>query len=218
MRQLMDRDLVKIAGRSEELGRPYLYATTRRFLQLFGLRSLEDLPRADQLRKQISTPNSDRQSSDTTEIRSPTASTDRDRPDRNRPESISLDRNEEETDVTATIRAELSPEELRKPRLRGVPVVLPRASDEDEDFAEEDEEEDDEFDDLDDDEEEDDFDDEEDDEEDFDDVDDEEEDFEDDEWEEVDDEDEEFEDDEEDDDWDDDEDDEEEEEEAEDWE
>jgi hypothetical protein len=35
LRQLMDRDLVRIAGRSEELGRPYLYSTTKRFLELW---------------------------------------------------------------------------------------------------------------------------------------------------------------------------------------
>jgi segregation and condensation protein B len=50
LRQLMERDLVRIGGRSEELGRPYLYTTTKRFLQQFGLRSLEDLPRAEILR------------------------------------------------------------------------------------------------------------------------------------------------------------------------
>ena len=50
LRQLMDRDLVRISGRSEELGRPFLYATTKRFLQLFGLSSLEELPRRDELR------------------------------------------------------------------------------------------------------------------------------------------------------------------------
>jgi len=44
IRQLMERDLVRIAGRSEELGRPYLYATTRAFLGLFGLGSIDDLP------------------------------------------------------------------------------------------------------------------------------------------------------------------------------
>ncbi len=44
LRQLMERDLVRIAGRSEELGRPYLYGTTKRFLQLFGLASIEALP------------------------------------------------------------------------------------------------------------------------------------------------------------------------------
>ena len=44
LRQLMERDMVKIAGRSEDLGRPYLYTTTRKFLQAFGLTSLEELP------------------------------------------------------------------------------------------------------------------------------------------------------------------------------
>ena len=47
LRQLMERDLVRIVGRSEELGRPLLYATSSRFLQVFGLRHLEDLPPCD---------------------------------------------------------------------------------------------------------------------------------------------------------------------------
>ncbi len=51
LRQLMQRDLIKISGRSEELGRPYLYGTTKRFLQLFGLRSLDRLPRSDWVRQ-----------------------------------------------------------------------------------------------------------------------------------------------------------------------
>jgi segregation and condensation protein B len=50
LRQLMDRDLVRIAGRGQELGRPYLYATTKRFLELFGLNQIDDLPRASELR------------------------------------------------------------------------------------------------------------------------------------------------------------------------
>jgi segregation and condensation protein B len=50
LRQLMERGLVRTAGRAHELGRPYLYSTTRRFLQVFGLRHLDDLPRAEQLR------------------------------------------------------------------------------------------------------------------------------------------------------------------------
>ncbi len=45
LKQLMELDLVRISGRSEELGRPYLYGTTRRFLQMFGLRSADRLPR-----------------------------------------------------------------------------------------------------------------------------------------------------------------------------
>jgi segregation and condensation protein B len=193
VRQLLERDLVRIAGRSDELGRPYLYATTRRFLQLFGLRSLDDLPRAEQLRKTLSAQNSINQLSDTTNIQIPTDSP---------------DRNEEDFEVTDTIRAELSPEELRKTRPGGVPGALPRASDDeeidDDEIDDEDEDEDD-FDDLDDEEEDFDVVDEDDDEE-FDEVDDEEG-FEDEEWEEVDDEDDDLDDDDEDDDWDDDEDD-----------
>jgi segregation and condensation protein B len=51
LRQLMQRDLVRIAGRLEDLGRPYLYGTTRKFLQVFGLQSLEYLPRAQKIRE-----------------------------------------------------------------------------------------------------------------------------------------------------------------------
>ena len=51
LRQLMDRDLVRISGRSEDLGRPYLYSTTRLFLQMFGLKNLDELPRADIFRR-----------------------------------------------------------------------------------------------------------------------------------------------------------------------
>ncbi len=47
LRQLMERDLIRIAGRSEELGRPYLYGTTKRFLQVFGLSNVDALPPID---------------------------------------------------------------------------------------------------------------------------------------------------------------------------
>jgi segregation and condensation protein B len=47
LRQLIERGLVRIFGRSEELGRPLLYATTARFLQVFGLRHIEDLPKGE---------------------------------------------------------------------------------------------------------------------------------------------------------------------------
>ena len=49
LRQLIERDLLRIVGRSEELGKPLLYGTTKRFLQLFGLKSLKDLPPIDGL-------------------------------------------------------------------------------------------------------------------------------------------------------------------------
>ncbi len=51
LRQLLDRDLLRIVGRSEELGRPLRYGTTKRFLENFGLCSLGELPYADQLRR-----------------------------------------------------------------------------------------------------------------------------------------------------------------------
>jgi segregation and condensation protein B len=49
LRQLLDKKLVRVAGREETLGRPQLYATTPKFLQVFGLRSLRDLPEAEGL-------------------------------------------------------------------------------------------------------------------------------------------------------------------------
>lgn len=54
LRQLLEQDLIRIGGRGKDLGRPYLYVTTRKFLQLFGMRSLEQLPRADQWRRHAS--------------------------------------------------------------------------------------------------------------------------------------------------------------------
>ena len=50
LKQLMERNLVRIAGNEETLGRPFLYGTTRLFLELFGLQSLESLPMAERLR------------------------------------------------------------------------------------------------------------------------------------------------------------------------
>lgn len=49
LRQLMERDLVAIGGRAEDLGRPNVYVTTRRFLAAFGLARLEDLPPIESL-------------------------------------------------------------------------------------------------------------------------------------------------------------------------
>jgi segregation and condensation protein B len=44
LRQLLERDFVAVGGRIEELGRPNVYVTTRRFLRAFGLARIEDLP------------------------------------------------------------------------------------------------------------------------------------------------------------------------------
>ena len=51
MQTLLDRGLVKIAGRAEVAGRPLLYATTQYFLDHFGLRRLDELPNAAELRR-----------------------------------------------------------------------------------------------------------------------------------------------------------------------
>jgi len=51
VRGLMYKGLVKIVGRAEVLGRPMLYGTTRKFLEVFGLNSLKDLPRVEELKK-----------------------------------------------------------------------------------------------------------------------------------------------------------------------
>lgn len=44
LRTLLERRLITIAGRAEELGRPMLYATSKHFLEVFGLSSIKDLP------------------------------------------------------------------------------------------------------------------------------------------------------------------------------
>jgi segregation and condensation protein B len=49
IRSLMEKHLVKIAGRAEEPGRPILYGTTKRFLELFGLNTVKDLPQPESL-------------------------------------------------------------------------------------------------------------------------------------------------------------------------
>ena len=194
LRQLMERDLVRIRGRSEELGRPYLYGTTKRFLQLFGLKSLDFLPKVADLRGGHEGEGAQLQMGAHEGVSQQVGSAERDR------------EKEEESEVTATLFPGLSSDELSKRRLAHSPLMVPRCSDEEEDDFEEDEE----------------LDDEEYDEDEYDeDFEDEDEDFED-EWEEVEDEDEEEEDeDDEEDDWEDEEDDEEDEEEEEgegDWE
>jgi segregation and condensation protein B len=51
LQTLLERGLVKISGRAEVPGRPLLYETTEFFLEHFGLRDLDELPNAEELRK-----------------------------------------------------------------------------------------------------------------------------------------------------------------------
>ena len=51
LQTLMERGLVKIAGRADVPGRPLLYETTQFFLEHFGLRNLEELPNSEELKR-----------------------------------------------------------------------------------------------------------------------------------------------------------------------
>ena len=51
VQQLIDRGLMKIEGRADLPGRPLLYGTTETFLDHFGVRSLDDMPNASELRR-----------------------------------------------------------------------------------------------------------------------------------------------------------------------
>ncbi|QDT40442.1 Segregation and condensation protein B [Gimesia alba] len=50
LKQLMERGLVRIGGKDDSLGRPFLYESTRKFLEIFGLKNLDDLPMGETLR------------------------------------------------------------------------------------------------------------------------------------------------------------------------
>jgi segregation and condensation protein B len=51
IRSLCYKGLIKIVGRAEVLGRPMLYGTTKKFLEVFGLNTLKDLPKIEELKK-----------------------------------------------------------------------------------------------------------------------------------------------------------------------
>lgn len=51
LRNLVELQLVKVVARSELPGRPWMFGTTQRFLEHFGLRSLEDMPGMDELKR-----------------------------------------------------------------------------------------------------------------------------------------------------------------------
>lgn len=49
LNRLRELGLIKIVGRAEDVGRPMLYGTTRKFLEVFGLASLDELPEVEEL-------------------------------------------------------------------------------------------------------------------------------------------------------------------------
>ena len=46
---LIERQLIKTVGRKQVVGRPFMYATTREFLERFGLNDLTDLPKVEEM-------------------------------------------------------------------------------------------------------------------------------------------------------------------------
>ena len=67
LRNLMEKRLVKITGRSEELGNPLLYGTTQDFLDYFGLGSISELPRSSELGRKSGKKSASPQSGDEAE-------------------------------------------------------------------------------------------------------------------------------------------------------
>jgi len=51
VKNLLEMQLVRVVGRSELPGRPWMYGTTQKFMEHFGLKCLEDLPGTDELRR-----------------------------------------------------------------------------------------------------------------------------------------------------------------------
>jgi segregation and condensation protein B len=49
VRLLLDRKLIEIAGRNQEPGKPMVFRTTKKFLEVFGLRDVSDLPTIKEL-------------------------------------------------------------------------------------------------------------------------------------------------------------------------
>src|SRR5262249_26605006 len=53
LRVLLDKKMLRIAGKSDDIGRPMIYATTKEFLELFGLRDLSGLPSLRELEEML---------------------------------------------------------------------------------------------------------------------------------------------------------------------
>ena len=78
LRSLLERRLVKIVGRAEELGRPMLYGTTTEFLKVFGMANMEDLPQIKGLvlpttRPKIAAPETESPTTATSSAHAPSA-------------------------------------------------------------------------------------------------------------------------------------------------
>lgn len=67
LKTLLERNLIAITGRAEELGRPMLYGTSKRFLDVFGLASIKDLPAVEGVLPMESVPPAQARSDDAAE-------------------------------------------------------------------------------------------------------------------------------------------------------
>jgi segregation and condensation protein B len=71
IKTLLERDLITITGKSDAPGRPMLYGTTQKFLEHFGLGSLDDMPKAAELRLQAAALKTAEEKVETTQARTP---------------------------------------------------------------------------------------------------------------------------------------------------
>lgn len=131
VRNLLEMQLVKVTGRSELPGRPWLFGTTQKFLEHFGLSNLDDLPDVSELRR----------------LEKEQASQKKQDPDAEQPEAkqVELEEVVSEPEVPAELAegAEAGSGTDRQPEKR-IDLALGEVEDEDEDeFDDEDEEEDD---------------------------------------------------------------------------
>ena len=68
MHSLLEKGLVRICGRKKAPGRPFVYGTTRQFLEYFGLKSLEELPKIDNFQEALASKNKEK-TDDFTEVK-----------------------------------------------------------------------------------------------------------------------------------------------------
>lgn len=66
LKKLTEKGLIKTRGKKEVLGHPFLYVTTEKFLEYFGLKNLEELPQKDELK--LGESKNERENSESTEI------------------------------------------------------------------------------------------------------------------------------------------------------
>ncbi len=141
LRQLIERDLVRIVGRSQELGRPLLYGTSKRFLQIFGLKHIEELPRPEFLRSPQTTDGERQSQVGSSKDISKQPNYFPEAEEETNVKTLTTIKARPEEFITASTPGLIEPKHCAKPNLQS-----PRGQDEDEDDLDEDEDEDEEFD------------------------------------------------------------------------